>query len=149
MAHAFIAASAEAARYHRYAAFAGALSDAGVPAHVSGEGEAAAIRLQHMIAGDADAVTTRLSDPAHTVPLQVMLDGAGAAIDAGAPAAILKDGYARWAANSPGETSGLVTSIETAKRLGLPVLLAEGNAALIASGGDPLPVQLAAILRVL
>lgn len=149
MAHAFIAASAEATRYHRYAAFADALTDAGVPARVSDEGEPGAICLQHMIAGDAAAVTARLADPARTVPLQVMLDGAGAAIDAGAPAAILKDAYARWAAGTPGEASGLVTSIGMAKRLGLPVLLAEGNAALIASGGDPLPVQLAAILRVL
>jgi len=136
-----------------YDRFAQALSACGVQTTIAAEFPAVAddvFFLVHTLAGSADKVRALLEEhPAsRIIPLEMMPDGASAAVGSGTPAAILKDGYGRWVneeASSPDMPSGLVVSSDLARLLEMKAVL--GSATVTATDSShPLPEQLAHVI---
>lgn len=130
---ALIVASESANRSLSYAHFADALSFHGIDARLgSSEPEDTdAFLLLHSLVGDADKAgkLAKRADAARVIPLQFMMDGAEVAVSGGLPAAIVRDGYARWADSRDQERkmpSGLVIPTSLAKSLGLEAAMDMG-----------------------
>lgn len=131
--HAFIVADESANRSLSYEHFAEALSFHGIDVRlVSNEPEYTnAFLLLHSLVGDADKghEWAKRADAARVIPLQFMMDGAEAAVSNGLPAAIVRDGYARWADGRDQESkmpSGLVIPTSLANSLGLKAAMDMG-----------------------
>ena len=153
--NAFIVAGSSAARSLSYGQLADALGDLGVGAErVSSEPDAmGAVLLVHSLTGDADKARqlAKRADSARIIPMQCMLDGAEIAVSLGMPAAIVRDGYARWVDgrdNRPEMPSGLVVAPSTAKSLGLEAAI-ETDAATATNSSVALPEQLARVLAMI
>lgn len=130
---ALIVASESANRSLSYAHFVDALSLHGIDARlVSGEPEdIEAFLLLHSLVGDADKAgkLAKRADAARIIPLQFMMGGAEVAVSSGMPAAIVRDGYARWADGRDQESkmpSGLVIPTSLANSLGLKAAMDMG-----------------------
>ncbi|WP_145973410.1 hypothetical protein [Candidatus Phaeomarinobacter ectocarpi] len=81
--------------------------------------------------GDADKAgkLAKRADAARVIPLQFMMDGAEVAVSSGMPAAIVRDGYARWADGRDQESkmpSGLVIPTSLANSLGFKAAMDMG-----------------------
>jgi hypothetical protein len=152
---AFIVASESANRSLSYEHFSEALRLHGIDARfVSHEpSDTDAFLLLHSLAGDADKATQLAgrTDAARTIPLQFMMDGAEAAVSSGMPAAIVRDGYARWADDRDQDhkmPSGLVIPTSLARSLDLDAAMDMG-AVTATNSSVPLPEQVARTLEAL
>ncbi|MEO0962850.1 MAG: hypothetical protein AAFY01_10550 [Pseudomonadota bacterium] len=138
-----------------YEHFADALSFHGVNARlVSDEPEDTnAFLLLHSLVGDADKghELSKRPDASRAIPMQFMMDGAEAAVSGGMPAAIVRDGYARWADGRDQDRkmpSGLVIPTPLAKSLNLEAAMDMGTITATDSS-VPLPEQFARALEAL
>lgn len=109
------------------------------------------LTLHHMLAGDADAAAAiaRSADSARTVPMNMLLSGAIAAVRHGLPAALLKEGYARWIEGrdaDPDMPGGLVVPTALAAALGVGTAMHDDGVSVLRAGG-PLPDLLATVLH--
>jgi len=150
---AVIIAPPRAVQILSYDRFAKALSKCGVLTTISAEVPTAAdgaFHLIHTLAGDTDKASALLGAhiASRTIPLEMMPDGASVAVTGGMPAAVLKDGYARWAngqAASPAIPSGLVVSTDLARLLDMTAAMASDTVT-ATDGSRPLPEQLACVI---
>ncbi|GAB5503640.1 MAG: hypothetical protein Pyrs2KO_22950 [Pyruvatibacter sp.] len=152
---AFIVASESANRSLSYEHFAEALSFHGIDARlVSSKPEHTdAFLLLHSLVGDAGKgmQLAGRADAARTIPMQFMMDGAEAAVSGGMPAAIVRDGYARWADGRDQKRempSGLVIPTSLAKSLDLDAAM-EMGAVTATDSSIPLPEQIVRTLEAL
>lgn len=150
---AVIIAPPRAVQLLSYDRFATALSKHGVQTTISAEAptvDDGVFHLIHTLAGDTDKANALLGARAasRTIPLEMMPDGASVAVTGGMPAAVLKDGYARWAngqAASPAVPSGLVVSTDLARLLDMPAAMTSDSVTVV-GGSYPLPAQLAGVI---
>lgn len=149
---AFIVTSESADRSLSYTRFAEALSRhaVGVQLVPREPDETGAFLLIHSLVGDADKAGqfAKRPDAARVIPMQFMMDGADLAVSRGMPAAIVRDGYARWADGrdkDPKMPSGLVIPTSLAKSLELDAAMDMGIAT-ATNSSVPLPEQVARVL---
>lgn len=138
-----------------YAQFVDAMNIHGAGAELvsNAPDETQAILLVHSLAGHADKALqlAKRVDAARTIPMQFMMDGADVAVSNGMPAAIVRDGYARWANGGDRESkmpSGLVVPTSLARSLGLEAAM-ETDVATATNSSVPLPEQIARVLLAL
>ncbi|MEP0069922.1 hypothetical protein [Pyruvatibacter sp.] len=148
-------ASVSADRSLSYALFVDAMNIHGAGAELVSNApeDTHAILLVHSLAGHADKALqfAKKVDAARTIPMQFMMDGADVAVSNGMPAAIVRDGYARWADGrdkEPKMPSGLVIPTLLAKSLGLEAAM-ETDTAIATNSSVPLPEQVARVLLAL
>ncbi len=150
---AVIVAPPRAVQFLSYDRFASALSSYGINTTIATEHppiEDGSWCLVHTLAGDADKANTLLEqyEAPRTILLEMMPDGATAALAGGMPAAILKDGYARWANEGKllrAMPSGLVVATSLAGALEFGTAM-ESGALTATDCSHPLPEQVARVI---